>query len=73
MRTALALLVATGIVLGQQQGKRPDQGAGIEAGKDAADFKLLRLNDDPKAKEEHVQLSSFKGKQAVLLIFGSYT
>jgi len=72
MRTATALILVAGIALGQQ-GKRVEQGPGIEPGKDAADFKLAKLKTDPKEKDEVVQLSSFKDKQPVLLIFGSYT
>ncbi len=74
MRTALALLVAAGIAFSQQERKRLEQGPGIDPGKDAADFKLLKLKTDAKEeKDEYVQLSEFKGKQLVLLVFGSYT
>ncbi len=37
-------------------------------GADAPDFKLPRL-----ARSEQVQLSSFRGRKPVALIFGSYT
>jgi len=39
-----------------------------EIGADAPDFKLPRLGS-----AEHVQLSSFRGRKPVALIFGSYT
>ena len=39
-----------------------------EIGADAPDFKLPRLGS-----AEHLQLSSFRGRKPVALIFGSYT
>ena len=39
-----------------------------EVGSDAPDFKLPRLGS-----AQHVQLSSFRGRKPVALIFGSYT
>ncbi len=73
--TLLALLVAA---LAQQQGKivRPEQGNGVDAGKDAVDFNLKQLKKDKADKEEkevEVKLSSFKDQKPVALIFGSYT
>jgi hypothetical protein len=67
-----ALLVAL-LAQSPPQGGVLKQGEGVEAGKDAVDFKLLLLKEDPKAKDEFVKLSDFKGKRPVLLIFGSYT
>jgi hypothetical protein len=40
----------------------------LESGEMAPDFTLPTLD-----KSTHVQLSSFRGKQPVVLIFGSYT
>ena len=73
--TLLAVLIAA---LAQQQGKlvRPEQGNGVDAGKDAVDFTLKQLKkskDDKDEKEIEVKLSSFKDQKPVALIFGSYT
>jgi len=48
---------------------RPRQGS-LELGDPAPDFELSRLGGK---ENETVKLSSFKGKQPVVLIFGSYT
>ena len=72
----LASWALTGILLFVQDGgKRPSQGHGPEAGKPAPDFKLKRLpaTDEERKKPEVVQLSSYRGKRPVVLIFGSYT
>jgi hypothetical protein len=74
MRIAITFLLF--IALQDKSKQRPDQGAGIAAGKDAVELKLKQLKKDPKdAKEKDVEvkLSDFKGKQPVVLIFGSYT
>ena len=73
-----ALLTVLVAALAQQQGKivRPEQGNGVDAGKDAVDFTLKQLKKDKNDKEEkevEVKLSAFKDKQPVALIFGSYT
>lgn len=61
-----ALLCAP--ALARQRGRdRPREGS-LQVGDPAPDFELERL--DGKGK---VRLSSFKGKKAVVLIFGSYT
>jgi len=49
--------------------KGGDFGGGPGVGQAAPDFKLKSLADPKK----EVQLSSFKGKKPVVLIFGSYT
>ncbi len=72
MRIAIAFLTLASLALAQDKG-RPPQGNGVDAGKEAVDFKLKRLKSDPKEKDEEVQLSSFKDKKPVLLVFGSYT
>jgi hypothetical protein len=48
--------------LAERETLAPDVGA------QAPDFRLPRLGGD-----EHVQLSSFRGRKPVALIFGSYT
>jgi hypothetical protein len=40
----------------------------VNVGDEAPDFTLASLD-----KSSHVQLSSFRGKQPVVLVFGSYT
>lgn len=55
------------------QGQRPEP---PQEGERAPDFKLELLGTakkDAKEKQELVQLSKFKGKKPVALIFGSYT
>lgn len=71
MRSAIVLAVLLGLV--PQQSKRPPQGEGIAAGKEAANFKLKKLKLKPDEKDETVELASFKDRQPVVLIFGSYT
>ena len=74
MRIAITFLLF--IALQDKSKQRPEQGQGVAAGKDAVDFKLKQLKKDPKdakEKEIEVKLSEFKGKQPVVLIFGSYT
>ncbi len=44
-----------------------------EVGETAPLFRLHRLGPDGKASGERVALKSFRGKQPVVLIFGSYT
>lgn len=72
MRVAVMLAVVS-VLAPQQQGKRPPQGEGIAAGREAANFKLKKLKRTAEEKEETVELASFKDKQPVVLIFGSYT
>ncbi len=40
----------------------------VQVGDEAPDFTLATLD-----KNSHVQLSSFRGKQPIVLVFGSYT
>jgi tetratricopeptide (TPR) repeat protein len=47
---------------------RSDAPAGLALGSDAPDFELMRPSSGPP-----VRLSAFRGKQPVVLIFGSYT
>jgi len=68
----IALLAAGGAVLGQQ---RPGRHGGdlrtpdtLRVGDAAPDFKLKT-----KDSSREVQLSSFKGKRPVVLVFGSFT
>ena len=44
-----------------------------EVGGDAPDFNLPRLGGDRLGSDDRVQLSSFRGRKPVALIFGSYT
>lgn len=51
-----------------QQGQRPQQGPGPNVGDDAPDFALISLDG-----KRTVKLSDFKGRETVVLVFGSYT
>lgn len=51
-----------------QQGQRPQQGQGPNLGDDAPDFALISLDG-----KRTVKLSDFKGRETVVLVFGSYT
>ena len=51
-----------------QQGQRPQQGSGPNVGDDAPDFALMSLDG-----KRTVKLSDFKGRETVVLVFGSYT
>ena len=74
MRLSVAfVLIAALAASSQEKGKRIPQGEGIEAGKEASNFKLKKLKKEKDEKDETVELSSFKDKKPVLLIFGSYT
>ena len=74
MRSMLALVVAASVAFAQEsKGKMPDQGKGVDVGKDATDFKLKKVKKDDKEKDVEVKLSDFKEKKPVVLIFGSYT
>ena len=53
---------------GSQQGQRPQQGPGPNVGDDAPDFALISLDG-----KRTVKLSDFKGRETVVLVFGSYT
>jgi len=53
---------------GPQQGQRPQQGPGPNVGDDAPDFALISLDG-----KRTVKLSDFKGRETVVLVFGSYT
>ena len=46
---------------------RPREGA-LQPGDEAPNFKLKKLHAD-----EEIELSSFRGKRPVVLVFGSYT
>ena len=65
------LLICAGIVLAadppQRQRELPRAGE-LKVGDAAADFKLKTTDG-----KSEVQLSSFKGKRPVVLVFGSYT
>ena len=67
------LLVVLGLVLigwpAAAQDKRALRTPGPSVGDPAPDFKLKTLEDSGK----DVQLSSFKEKKPVVLLFGSYT
>ncbi len=71
-----SLILAAGVVLllgappVQAQGRRVDRAPKV--GEVAPDFELARLEDGAPT-EELVELSSFKGKKPVVLLFGSCT
>jgi len=77
MVKSLAIMVLLAVVLtapsfgrgGRGPLDRPRQGS-LKLGDPAPDFELSRLGGK---ENETVRLSSFKGKQPVVLIFGSYT
>ncbi|MEX0701783.1 MAG: hypothetical protein WD069_06775 [Planctomycetales bacterium] len=53
----------------RSRGERPEKS--LEVGDKAVDFDLKLMGD--KKSDETIKLSSFAGKQPVVLIFGSYT
>lgn len=53
---------------GPQEGQIPQQGSGPNVGDDAPDFALISLDG-----KRTVKLSDFKGRETVVLVFGSYT
>lgn len=64
---AAGICLFTSIALAQPKGDRPKEGT-LKVGDAAPDFKLKKM----EAKGE-VQLSSFRDKKPVVLVFGSYT
>ncbi|MBL4844974.1 MAG: hypothetical protein JKY65_05575 [Planctomycetes bacterium] len=74
MRIPLVTLLVVACLSGgvaQAQSKRKDL-APVE-GSVAPDFDLFKLQADGSTSKKKVKLSSFKGKKAVALVFGSYT
>lgn len=71
----LAALLIAAAPQDRGRGRMPRQGKGPDEGKPAPDFKLKLLKEegDEDEEPEYVQLSSFKDKRPVVLIFGSYT
>ena len=69
----VALLAAPGFAGGTRGGRGPldrSRAGTLKVGDPAPDFELKRL---ASGEGEMVKLSSFRGKQPVVLIFGSYT
>jgi hypothetical protein len=66
---AAAGLAATSAAQDGRRGPGRQQDRAPKVGADAPDFKLKRLDD----ADVEVELSSFKGRSPVVLIFGSYT
>jgi peroxiredoxin len=64
----VVLALATVVISVDAQDKR-SKGEGPKVGEAAPDFKIKMLSDG----KTEVQLSSFKDKKPVILIFGSYT
>jgi len=67
---ATACLFATSALQAQRPGKSKDMriSTNLKVGDTAPDFRL-KMNDGSR----EVQLSSFRGKRPVVLVFGSYT
>ena len=66
----LALLAAPASAQQKKQSKKGDQrtATSLNIGATAPDFKLKTMDGNSE-----VQLSSFRGKRPVVLVFGSYT
>jgi hypothetical protein len=69
--SALLLFGTTATVEAQSRRARKDLAPA--QGKPAPDFELFQLQADGSLSKKKVKLSSFKGKQPVALVFGSYT
>ena len=88
-RTALIagvmVLMTVGWALAQRRGRRPRGGRSsrntLKVGQSAPDFELpvLKFEKDKKGElvgkitDEKVKLSSFRGRQSVVVFFSSYT